>query len=184
MVTQGLLATDLSGIYSNAVLRDTPGAVMQHGEWQPRFRQSHRVEDGAEAHLAEIRDELEERDSEAMGVCSEGKLLDLLPPRSVEAGTVRSPTESLGIDPGIVIVADDTGNDLGMMRPDLGCRSIAVGNASSERRERRVPSVRHASAPFSTGVQEGLRHHGWLPEQATCNGTGTSATKGCSDDQH
>ncbi len=184
MVTQGLLATDLNGIHSNTVLRDIPGAVMQPEEWQSLSKQSHRVEDGAETQLAEIRNELEERDSEAMGVCSAGKLLEPWLPRSVEAGTVRSPAESLGIDPSIVIVAEHTGIGLGMMRPDLGFRSIALGNASPERRECRVPNVRHASAPFSTGVQEGLRHHGWLPEQSTCNGTGTSTTKGWSDDQH
>ncbi|MEA3511335.1 MAG: HAD family hydrolase, partial [Actinomycetota bacterium] len=180
MVTQGLLVTDLNGISASTALRNIPGAVMQPEEWQPRSNQSHVVEDRAKVQLTEIRDELEERDSEAGGDCSAGKFLDLLPPRSVRAGAVRSPVESLGIDPGIVIIADDTSNGLDMMHSDLGFRSIAIGVTGPERREGRVPNVRHASAPFSNGVQQGLHHHGWLLEEAACNGTGTSTTKSCS----
>ena len=184
MVTQGLLATDLNSIFSSTVLRDIPGAVMQPQEWRSRSERWCIVEDGAWAQLAGIREWLEEQGSETRSVCPAGTLPDLLPPRSVETEAVRSPVETLGIDPGIVITDDDTGNDLDMMDPDLGFRSIAVVNAGPERCECRVPNICHASAPFSTGVQEGPRHHGWLPEQATCNGTGTSATKGCSHGQN
>jgi len=183
MVTQGVLATDLNSISSSTVLREIPRAVMHPQDWRSRSERWYIVEEGAAAQLAWIREWLEEQGSETRSVCPAGKLPDLLPPRPVETGAVRSPVEALGIDPGIVIVDDDIGNDLDMMHPDLGFRSVAVVNAGPELCECRIPNICHARAPFSTGVQEGPRHHGWLPEQATCNGTGTSTTKGCSHDQ-
>ena len=61
-----------------------------------------------------------------------------------------------------VITAGDTGNDLDMMRAELGVHSIAVGNAAAELKAFRAPHVYHAVAEFSAGILEGLRHYGWL----------------------
>ena len=58
---------------------------------------------------------------------------------------------------------DDTGNDIDMMRPDLGFRGIAVGNAAEELRRIREPQIYHATAPHAAGIREGLVHYGWLP---------------------
>jgi sucrose-6F-phosphate phosphohydrolase len=161
-----------------AVLCGIPGAVMQPHEWQARFKSSYFLEDDAEAQLAKIHEGLEDRGIDAKVVYSAGKFLDLLPSQSGKGGAVRYLAESLGIDPDRVITAGDTGNDLDMMRPELGFRSIAVGNASPELREYRVPNVYHATASFAAGIQEGLHHYGWLPESANCNATETPTTEG------
>ena len=62
------------------------------------------------------------------------------------------------------VVAGDTGNDLDMMRPELGFRSIAVANASDELKHYETESLYHATLPFAAGIREGLVHHGWLRE--------------------
>jgi hypothetical protein len=49
-----------------------------------------------------------------------------------------------------------------MMRPELGFRSIAVGNAADELDKYRAPHVYHAQAFYAAGIQEGLEAHGWL----------------------
>lgn len=167
---------DKDGI--EAVLRGIPGAVMQPQEWQTRFKSSYFLEDNAEERLAQIHEELEERDLDAKVVYSAGKFLDLLPSVSGKGGAVRYLAKSLGIVPENVITAGDTGNDLDMMRPELGFRSIAVGNASPELREYRAANVYHASAPFAAGIEEGLHHYGWLAEQTNTSPSEISTTEG------
>jgi sucrose-6F-phosphate phosphohydrolase len=149
------------------ILRSIPGAVMQPEEWQSPLKSSYFLDDNAKEQLTRINEGLEERGIDAKVIYSAGRFLDLLPSRSGKGGAVRYLADSLGIDPGNVITAGDTGNDLDMMRPELGFRSIAVGNASPELREYEAPNVYHAQAPFAAGIEEGLRHYGWLPDVAT-----------------
>ena len=61
-----------------------------------------------------------------------------------------------------MVTAGDTGNDLDMMRPESGFRSIAVGNASPELRSYRAANLFHAAQPYAAGMREGLVHYGWL----------------------
>ncbi len=145
-----------------AILRGIPGAVMQSEEWQSRFKSSYYLEDDVEVQLAAIRRELDEQGLDAKVVYSAGRFLDLLPQRSGKGGAVRYLADEIAVDPANVITAGDTGNDIDMMRPELGFRSIAVANASPELHEYRVPSVYHAQAPFAAGIEQGLRHYGWL----------------------
>ena len=70
---------------------------------------------------------------------------------------------TLGIEPHDVITAGDTGNDLDMMRSELGFRCIAVGNSADELRRVTEPQIYHARAPYAAGIAEGLGHYGWLP---------------------
>lgn len=160
------------------VLHGIPGAVMQPEEWQSRFKSSYFLEHDAEAQLARIHEGLEERGVDAKVVYSAEKFLDLLPSQSGKGGAVRYLAESLGIAPGSVITAGDTGNDLDMMRPALGFRSIAVGNASPELAEYRAPNVYHAAASFAAGIQEGLHYYGWLSDSATRSAAEVSTTEG------
>jgi sucrose-6F-phosphate phosphohydrolase len=147
-----------------AILRGIPCAVMQPEEWQSKFKSSYYLEEDVEAQLAAIRLELDEQGIDAKIVYSAGRFLDLLPQRSGKGGAVRYLADELAVGPAEVITAGDTGNDIDMMRPELGFASIAVGNASPELYEYRVPNVYHAEAPFAAGIEEGLRHYGWLPE--------------------
>lgn len=144
------------------ILRAIPEAVLQPAEWQSRFKSSYYLEENAEQRLLEIRERLDQKNLRAKVVYSANRFLDLLPINSGKGEAVRFLAESLNVAPENVITCGDTGNDLDMMRAELGVRSIAVGNAAEELRQFREPHVYHASAPFAAGVREGLRVYGWI----------------------
>jgi sucrose-6F-phosphate phosphohydrolase len=146
-----------------AILQGLPGARIQDAEWQSPFKASYFLEEDADAGLAQIRHRLADLGLKAKVVYSAGKFLDLLPHRSGKGGAVHYLAGELGMDE--VIVAGDTGNDLDMMRADLGFRCIAVGNASEELAVVHEPQIYHASAPYAAGIREGLEHYGWFSAQ-------------------
>ncbi len=145
------------------ILGDIPTVTKQPPEWQSPFKSSYYLEQDAESALARIHDELATRELAAKVVYSAGKFLDLLPHRSGKGSAVSWLAAALGVDPIDVITAGDTGNDIDMMRADLGFRSIAVGNASEELSRVREPQIYHATAEYAAGIREGLEHYGWLP---------------------
>ncbi len=145
------------------ILHDIPAVTMQPAEWQSPFKSSYYLEENAEVALTRIHDELAARGLDAKVVYSASRFLDLLPHRSGKGGAVSWLAAALDVDPADVITAGDTGNDLDMMRRDLGFRSIAVGNASEELRRVREPHIYHAAADYAAGIREGLEHYGWLP---------------------
>jgi sucrose-6F-phosphate phosphohydrolase len=145
-----------------AIIRELPCAEMQPAEWQTEFKSSHYLEDDAEASLAHIERRLSEEGLEAKVVYSAGRFLDLLPARSGKGEAVRYLADLLGIPPHEVITSGDTGNDLDMMRPELGFRSIAVGNSAAELADYQTPSLYHATASHAAGIREGLEEFGWL----------------------
>jgi mannosylfructose-6-phosphate phosphatase len=136
---------------------------MQDAEWQSAFKCSYYLEAHADARLAEIEQRLADAGLRAKVVYSAGRFLDLLPYRSGKGGAVAYTADLLGIPAAGVVTAGDTGNDLDMMRPDLGFRSIAVGNATDELQHLDEPHVYHATAAHAAGIREGLVHYGWLP---------------------
>jgi len=139
-----------------------PELVRQPEEWQSAFKCSYFLVDNAAVRLAQIRRRLEEDGVRAKVVYSHGRFLDLLPFRSGKGEAVAHLARRLGVAPSDVVTAGDTGNDLDMMRPELGFNSIAVANATAELRGYRSPSLYQASAPFAEGIREGLVHFGWL----------------------
>ncbi len=144
------------------ILHAIPEAAPQAAEWQSRFQSSYFLDRNAPARLAEIREQLDRRSLRAKVVYSAGRFLDLLPVRSGKGEAVAHLARTLGVAPENVITCGDTGNDLDMMRPELGVRSIAVGNAAEELQQFQAPHVYHARAPYAAGIAEGLRAHGWL----------------------
>ncbi len=144
------------------ILASIPEARMQDAEWQSPFKSSYFLEENVEQRLAEIHQRLKEAGLKAKVVYSAGKFLDLLPIRSGKGEAVRYVAEYLGLTPQNVITSGDTGNDLDMMRPELGFRGIAVGNAAEELKAFRAPHVYHAKAFYAAGIHEGLKVHGWL----------------------
>lgn len=144
------------------ILAELPGPEMQPEEWQSEFKSSYFVEDDAAAVLKHIERRLREEGLQAKVVYSADRFLDLLPFRSGKGEAVRFLADELGIAPSDVVTAGDTGNDLDMMRPELGFRSIAVGNAAPELAGFHAPGVYHAEAEYAAGIREGLRHFGWL----------------------
>ena len=145
-----------------AILGAIPEAVMQPEEWQSPFKSSYFLEANAPERVAHLREDLDRAGLNAKVVYSAGRFLDLLPHRSGKGGAVAYLAEQLGVAPDDVVTAGDTGNDLDMMRPELGFRAIAVGNAAEELRAFDTAGLYHAQAPYAAGIREGLVHHGFL----------------------
>lgn len=144
------------------IIAEVPDAVMQPAEWQTPFKSSYYLEVDTTDGLAHIHRRLDEEGLQAKVVYSADRFLDLLPPRSGKGEALRYLADLLGIPPHEVVTSGDTGNDLDMMRPELGFRSIAVGNATPELAEYRTPSLYHATASHAAGIREGLEKYGWL----------------------
>lgn len=140
-----------------------PGLTLQHAEWQSRFKASWFVEgDHPEETVARLDTLLEQRDVRALLVHSGGNLLDAVPIESGKGSASAFLARRFGIDPETIITAGDSGNDLDMMRPELGFRSIVVGNGDDDVRSISADHVYLADAPHAAGIREGLRHWGWL----------------------
>lgn len=144
------------------VVGAVPVARPQADEWQSPFKCSYYLEEDADRWLREIRRQLDAAGVQAKVVYSAGRFLDLLPLRSGKGEAVRYLAAEMDIPASHVVTCGDTGNDLDMMRPELGFRCIAVGNASEELRSFRGAHVYHARASFAGGIREGLEHYGWL----------------------
>ncbi len=144
------------------VLRAVPEAALQPAEWQSALKSSYFLERSADEGVQEIRARLAADGLGAKVVYSNGRFLDLVPSRSGKGEAVKFLAHELDVAAEAVVTAGDTGNDLDMMRPELGFRSIAVGNASQELRAHQGASVYHAEASFAAGIREGLVHYGWL----------------------
>jgi sucrose-phosphate synthase len=144
------------------IVADIPGAEIQPEEWQSPFKASYYLEGDVGARLEQLAQQLDERGLAAKVVYSAGRFLDLLPARSGKGEAIRYLADEVGIAPQNVITAGDSGNDLDMMRPELGFRSIAVGNASTELAEHSVDGLYHAAGHHANGIREGLEHYGWL----------------------
>lgn len=145
-----------------AIVAEVPAVTPQDDEWQSDFKSSWYLDDGAAAGLAHIERRLAEEGLEAKVVYSVDRFLDLLPARSGKGEAVRHAAERLGVPSDAVVTCGDTGNDLDMMRPELGFRSIAVGNAAPELASFSAPNVYHASARYAGGIREGLVNFGWI----------------------
>lgn len=95
-------------------------------------------------------------------VYSSGRDLDVLPAAAGKGNAIRFLAEHKGFDPDKVIVAGDTGNDIGMF--ERFERGIVVANAQPElidyARSRTDSSFFIATRPFAAGVAEGLSHYG------------------------
>jgi sucrose-6F-phosphate phosphohydrolase len=146
----------------DAVVGAVPGVERQPEEWQSPFKASYFVDDLAPVVVDGIHALLAERGLDAKVVYSAGRFLDLLPLRSGKGEAVVYLADELELARGDVVTAGDTGNDLDMMRPELGVRSIAVGNATAELRDFVAPNVYHAKADHAAGIREGLEYYGWL----------------------
>lgn len=153
-----------SNLRVTEILDSIPDVTMQPEEWQSAFKCSYFLEENAEVRIQEINGRLERAGLRAKVVYSAGRFLDLLPYRSGKGGAVHYLAERLGIEADDVVTAGDTGNDLDMMRPELGFRSVAVANATEELRGYHAPNVYHARLPYAGGIREGLVHYGWLKE--------------------
>ncbi len=144
------------------IMAAVPGAEKQPLEWQSPFKLSYFLDELSGAALAQLESRLDTEGVAAKVVYSADRFLDFLPVRAGKGEATSYLAALVGVAPGDVVTAGDTGNDLDMMRPELGFRSIVVGNAARELREHHAPGVYHARAAFAAGIREGLEHFGWL----------------------
>jgi sucrose phosphatase-like protein len=145
-----------------SILRAVPEARMQDAEWQSPYKSSYYLEENAQQRLMEIEAALTQANLRAKVVYSADMFLDLLPARSGKGEAVAYVAAKLGVKPEHVVTCGDTGNDLDMMRAELGFRGIAVGNAAPELKAFRAAHVYHAQAEYAAGIREGLEQYGWL----------------------
>jgi len=145
-----------------AVMSSVPNAELQPDEWQSPFKASYYLESASDGQIREIQDKLTSSGVRTKIVYSMGRLLDLLPSQAGKGEAVRYLAAELNVLPESVVTAGDTGNDLDMMRPELGLRSIIVGNASPDLVAQAPPDSYRADAAFAAGIREGLEHYGWL----------------------
>jgi len=156
------IAERWDGAAVEEVMRGVPDVQMQEAQWQSDYKCSYWLEVNVAARLAEIEALLAARGLEAKVVYSADRYLDLLPIRSGKGEALRYVAEQQGVPPERVITCGDTGNDLDMMRGELGFRCIAVGNAAPELKAFRERQVYHARANFAAGILEGLRRYRWV----------------------
>ncbi len=157
-----VIAEDWDKQTVEGILREIPEARMQDAQWQSPFKSSYYLEENVEQRLDELHKRLDDAGLRAKVVYSASRFLDLLPIRSGKGEAVRYVAQHFGIPPENVITSGDTGNDLDMMRTELGFKGIAVGNSADELKQFKAPHVYHATASFAAGIHEGLKAHGWL----------------------
>jgi len=144
------------------ILHSIPEARMQDHQWQSPFKSSYYLEENVEQRLAQIDRKLAEAQLRAKVVYSAGQFLDLLPIGSGKGEAVRYVASRTEVSAENVVTCGDTGNDLDMMRAELGFRSIAVGNSTPELKAFTPPHVYHARASYAAGIREGLEVYGWI----------------------
>jgi sucrose-phosphate synthase len=144
------------------VMSGVEGVVAQPDEWQSGLKASYFLDRPSDAPVDDIVAQLAAEHIDANIVYSGGRFLDILPSRAGKGSAVAWLARQLGIRPSEIVVAGDSGNDLDMMRPDLGFSGIVVANASDELARHRAPRVYHAAASHAAGIREGLVRLGWL----------------------
>lgn len=147
---------------SRFVAERIAGAELQPAEWQSPLKISYFLPAGSGDQVERLEADMARASLAATTVFSADRFLDILPARSGKGSAVAHLAADLELSPGDVVVAGDTGNDLDMMRPELGFRSIAVGNATAELATHVGPAHYRARADHALGIREGLVHHGWL----------------------
>ena len=110
--------------------------------------------------LQEIAKRLEKAGLKANIIYSQDEFLDLLPVKSGKAGAVKYIVGKFGVDREAVVVCGDSGNDLDMF--NLGFKDIIVGNAHTELKDFEGENIYHATAEYSAGIIEGLRHFDFI----------------------
>jgi sucrose-phosphate synthase len=135
----------------------------QEDEAQREFKLSYYLDDSDR--VPRVREALAGAGLRASVIYSHGRFLDVLPHRASKGRAVRYLSSKWGLPPERIAVAGDSGNDEEMLRGPF--RGIVVANHAEELdglRGRR--GVYFADAAYAAGVLEGLRHWGFLDDDA------------------
>ncbi len=143
------------------VLDEVPGLFAQASQNQSEFKISYEVDTKISPTVATIKKILREAGLRAKVVWSLGMYLDILPVRGGSEMSMRHLLWKWGFAPEHVLVAGDSGNDIGML---LGrTLGVVVGNHSPElNRLRNHPRVYFAEATHAAGILEGIAYYNFL----------------------
>ncbi len=143
------------------VLDELPGLFPQEEENQSEFKISYEFDTSLSPNLTGIKKVLREAGLRAKVVMSLGMYLDVIPVRGGSDLSMRHVLWKWGFAPENVLVAGDSGNDVGML---LGrTLGVVVGNHSRElNRLRNQPRVYFAQASHAAGILEGIGYYNFL----------------------
>lgn len=123
-------------------------------EYQTPFKLSYTVPDAAA--YPRVKAALSAAGLATKVIFSGGHNLDILPAQAGKGNIIHALARWLGIAPGHVVVAGDSGNDVEMFQPAF--RGVVVGNAAPILKQLIGGHIYHAQAAHALGVLEGLRH--------------------------
>ncbi len=155
-----------------AIVAAIPGIRPQPAEFQHRFKSSWFLDNASPSHIREIQEKVETGGLEACVVYSSARDLDIIPRRANKGGALAWLTARLHLSPEEILVAGDTGNDIGMFLLP-GVRGIIVQNAQPELFTATVQlPIYTSSLVLADGVLEGLRHYGVISHTPSADQTG------------
>ena len=167
LIANGWRADEVS-----AVVDRLPGFQRQDQRWQTALKRSWYAALPSPEAREVVEAALADRGLTGLVVASGDHWLDVLPAGAGKGAAAAHLADRFGVDAARVVTAGDSGNDLDMMRPELGFHSVAVANAHPELATHRAPRLRHAGRSHAGGIIEALEGLGWLPPGAGAGGSG------------
>ncbi len=140
-------------------LKTIPYLFQQSRQFE--FKQSYHLLHNAQAVIPEIHRRLDEIGVAHKVIYSSGTDLDILPARAGKGEAVDYIRKRLKISRQHVLVAGDSGNDLGLLSARF--LAVVVGNHKAELTPDALPKdVYWAHKPYAAGVLEGIEHYRFL----------------------
>ncbi len=147
-----------------AVLEQIPGIARQPAEFSHAHKSSWFLHNATPSAIQELEEKLRTEGIDATVVYSSARDLDVLPGQASKGHALQWLCQHLNIPLDRVLVAGDTGNDVGMFLLP-GVRGIVVENAQPELLEATVKlPVFVTGMQVADGVIEGLRHYGVIED--------------------
>jgi sucrose-phosphate synthase len=145
------------------VLSDVEGLYRQSDEHQSDFKISYELDMKVGPSFSKIKTMLREAGVRARVLLSLGMFVDIIPVRGGSDYSMRHVLWKWGFAPEHVLVAGDSGNDIGML---LGrTLGVVVGNHSKElNRLKNRPRVYFAKAPHAAGILEGIEYYNFTDQ--------------------
>lgn len=141
-------------------LKTIPYLFQQSRQFE--FKQSYHLLHNATTVIPEIHRRLDEIGVAHKVVYSSGTDLDIIPARAGKGEAVEYVRKKLKISRRRVLVAGDSGNDLGLLSARF--LAVVVGNHKAELTPDALPKdVYWAYKPYAAGVLEGIEHFRFLP---------------------
>ncbi|MCO8121636.1 HAD-IIB family hydrolase [Stieleria sp. TO1_6] len=137
------------------------GLYRQSDENQSEFKISYEIDTEISPSIKKIKKRLREAGVRARVLMSLGMFMDVIPVRGGSDFSMRHVLWKWGFAPEHVLVAGDSGNDVGML---LGrTLGVVVGNHSKEmNRLKNRPRVYFAQASHAAGILEGISYYNFL----------------------